>query len=811
MNAELREQNKQLQAKIDLLSQDIDYGRGAVSELVGRLEAVQRTAALRGARVDELTAEVQKLAHSQYAKRQTLQHKESRLGRPSSKSCSKLSILESVASNQDGIMKATMEIEGSRRRGKRERASMSNLNGRLSRDVSKTNTKGSSTNIKATLFYSDENSHHNTFQKQGETKMHKRQRMHLKATEITEKKLECKSTDSDSAKYTMISHGRCDTSQETIRIGTDHHNLENVMSPLEASPSCPGDYIQRKKRSSSSQRSLSALGTSSLEEAAEILMKLSTSSPMNHGVHAREVTQLDTLQKESEGSRERRVSKLHRFQDKRRSTRTTAPTQRFSPEDHRKRKKTAEIDRADSVESMASKTSTADRKASSKRTLGNRNLSKADLVKAKNRKPKTADQSANTSTLVKRASTEKNLPIDEMQPPAGARAVPSSMLLNASSSTDSQDSGSVSMRCERHLNISRCIEKIQDVHQSTEIENEKLTIESIPKSLANEVPKPTTETPFHSQIQAAHPTPQPKVIIDDDFFSSEDKPGFIESEGQSEDMNPPAKTGNELKDSVKGKRINEGTNRGLSRRRRCKDSDVERVNDTNKQDFVDLDGWTLQQTACLRFAYEDVDPSSNQFWAEVAARVEGRGEDECRKKWFSLVKSPNSTKKKISKLKHSINVNTNGDPYHEDDLFNSTPMITRSLKKSCFEGKENKILEFDFGSPIVVDRSFKRNIVEDDDDEGLLLEVPRGKHFTKTFIKSLRKEIAKARREKTRQKVRPIHKKGPRVISSAIECGELEMKGTLSPGGTMKVRTLCEDGDSCADLDMLESDDDSNC
>ena len=324
--------------------------------------------------------------------------------------------------------------------------------------------------------------------------------------------------------------------------------------------------------------------------------------------------------------------------------------------------------------------------------------------------------------------------------------------------------------------------------------------------------------------QAATSTPPHKIIIKDDFFdsitklsraksASEGKESIAEQEAVPRREHRKKAKGTDSH-SQKGKHgkvgkilhfeSNSDDLKGLSKKAAVsKPVEVQYRRRVDEPNLVDVDGWTPFQIASLRSAYANADPCSDQFWEHIANQIDGQGEDECRTRWFSLVDSPAAKKTQARKAKRRNDAAILHCEVDVDDLFNSTPMRVR-LRDDDDEAKKDNVFDIDFGSPIVVDESHKGNQAEECDDEGKL-DATAKLGYSKTFIKNLKRDISKGGKEKARKKVRPIRDAGPRGISSAIDYGDLEVKGTLSPGGTMQVRTIYWNGESEED-DIFDSD-----
>ena len=326
--------------------------------------------------------------------------------------------------------------------------------------------------------------------------------------------------------------------------------------------------------------------------------------------------------------------------------------------------------------------------------------------------------------------------------------------------------------------------------------------------------------------QSAEFTSPHKGTVEDDIFGSMQKPSRTKSASEGEESvaqrgavsrtEHGTKAGLIDSHGLKGKHATFGdtsysetmsnTIKGISKKPLLrKQAVVQRRRNTGEPALVDLDGWTLLQVASLRSAYAKADPCSDQFWEQVANQIDGQGENECRKKWFSLVNTPARKKTRTGQAKRGNAPAMIQVEVDEDDLFNSTPMRVRLLEDDD-EEKNHHVFDIDFGSPIVVDESYKWNQVAECDDERKADVATAKVGYSKTFIKNLKRDISKGGKEKARKKIRHTRDAGSRGISSAVDCGDLEVKGTLSPGGTMQVRTVYWNGESEDEDDIFDSD-----
>ncbi|KAI2490659.1 hypothetical protein MHU86_23902 [Fragilaria crotonensis] len=317
---------------------------------------------------------------------------------------------------------------------------------------------------------------------------------------------------------------------------------------------------------------------------------------------------------------------------------------------------------------------------------------------------------------------------------------------------------------------------------------------------------PCKRRSFRLLSQGASFTPPHKIVVEDDFFDSIQRRRRVKPDADSEESRSERKqSGCVVKTTKQTKKPKET----LSRHQKEKDETVGATSHSeSKSDIKEKasnKAAICKQVAIRCEALTRMDPCSNQFWEDIANQIDGQSEDECRKKWFSLVNTPAAKKTQTQQAKRKHDGVAPKREVDEDDLFNSTPMRLQLLD-DCADEKKHLVLDIDFGSPIVVDESYKVNQAAGYDDEAKVDVVAARLGYSKTYIKNLKRDISKGKEKVRKKKIRPVCDTGPRGISSAIDCGDLEVKGTLSPGGTMRVRTIYWNGESEDSDELFDSD-----
>eukprot|EP00979_Chaetoceros_neogracilis_P009140 scaffold2072_cov207-Chaetoceros_neogracile.AAC.2 len=124
-----------------------------------------------------------------------------------------------------------------------------------------------------------------------------------------------------------------------------------------------------------------------------------------------------------------------------------------------------------------------------------------------------------------------------------------------------------------------------------------------------------------------------------------------------------------------------------------------------RRDKESSNGWTEDLLNLLRQSHSDAEPMSLSFWQDVADKIGGKSDQECRDKWFSLADSPAAHRHKQA-FDQESSCEIDDD---EDDIFNSTPakmvraeeMITSLYQKGSSRAKPLKRLSDLFSSPLI--------------------------------------------------------------------------------------------------------------
>ena len=317
------------------------------------------------------------------------------------------------------------------------------------------------------------------------------------------------------------------------------------------------------------------------------------------------------------------------------------------------------------------------------------------------------------------------------------------------------------------------------------------------------VDSPCQRKSSRPKTQTMRYTPPKKVSTEDDFFESVQKYKPADSESDDDEIEQKRQVTRSVESAADKRRPSKETkgaktnhtaveNRSKSEKpdaktNYAKSMTVKHAVIEHDSKAADPDGWRSLQIASLRNAYAAVDPRSGQFWQEVASQVEGQDVEECRKKWFALVKTPEAKKKLTTQAKRNNGqVLVQGNP-DEDDLFNATPMKSQLYDDDDSERDDQE--RFDFGSPIVDGGHGRINNMTEYDDETENISPPGRLGYSKTYVKNLKRDITKAGKEKQKKR-RPIGVTCPRVLSGAVDYGDIEVKGSLTPGGTVRMRTI---------------------
>jgi hypothetical protein len=192
--------------------------------------------------------------------------------------------------------------------------------------------------------------------------------------------------------------------------------------------------------------------------------------------------------------------------------------------------------------------------------------------------------------------------------------------------------------------------------------------------------------------------------------------------------------------------------------------------------------WSSEDMVALKTAYQQANATSVTFWDDIAARVHGKTALACRQQWFSLAKTP-LKKKKAQKAYIQSGDSVSADD--EDDLFNSTPMRGSNVRS----GKERMFSSFESGSPIKFAKQATSEALPSDGDNNLDVVDFRFKPGYKTYIRDMKKKVRRGHQQKQKQK--PKHsKQDATLVSERFGDGEVEIRGALSPGGTLRVQHM---------------------
>lgn len=201
---------------------------------------------------------------------------------------------------------------------------------------------------------------------------------------------------------------------------------------------------------------------------------------------------------------------------------------------------------------------------------------------------------------------------------------------------------------------------------------------------------------------------------------------------------------------------------------------------------MDKDGWTPTSITLLKKAYGTIDPLASNFWGRVAKTVGGKTGEECRDKWFELF-NVNDTKSKLSSRSNALHIGSE-DEQNEDDIFNSTPYRENRMKihldSSSQSRKPLSRLSDILTSPIFNRLNAKKKIEGSVDGEN---DTPRRfRSQYKSYVKEIKAgAFGKSKRTRDKKKVPQLQPKS-RLYASA-EAGEIQMRGLVSPGGTLKL------------------------
>jgi hypothetical protein len=201
-----------------------------------------------------------------------------------------------------------------------------------------------------------------------------------------------------------------------------------------------------------------------------------------------------------------------------------------------------------------------------------------------------------------------------------------------------------------------------------------------------------------------------------------------------------------------------------------------------EEDQENVDVWSSEDFLALKTAYQQANAKSITFWDDIAARVPGKTTSACRQQWFSSAKTP------LQKKKARILADASVSAEDEDDLFNSTPL--RGCNARLEKGRLFSSFESD--SPIKFDKHATSEPVLSNDDDNLGIVDFRFKPGYKTYIRDMKKKVRRGHQRQQKQKPNKA-KHNALIVSERFGDGEVEMRGDLSPGGTLRVQHMFSD------------------
>lgn len=211
------------------------------------------------------------------------------------------------------------------------------------------------------------------------------------------------------------------------------------------------------------------------------------------------------------------------------------------------------------------------------------------------------------------------------------------------------------------------------------------------------------------------------------------------------------------------------------------------VLDQQRKNSFEWDELSVKQ---LLKAHKETDPKCVLFWHDIASKVYNKSADQCRDKWFSLVKTPKLRRKKTIQQATPPDQH-NSDDY--DDIFNSTPLRNASKlilswgkassRRKSRSSSDNFLDLLLSSSPVI--KSKKSNESEKRSDT----TKPSPLHFrkmTKCYVKKVRAGFIDLKTKKKPSYVK-ASKKNQQCLSEAIDAGDVHMNGFLSPNGTVTI------------------------
>ena len=212
--------------------------------------------------------------------------------------------------------------------------------------------------------------------------------------------------------------------------------------------------------------------------------------------------------------------------------------------------------------------------------------------------------------------------------------------------------------------------------------------------------------------------------------------------------------------------------------------------------------WDDKQLLQLKQSHSAVDPTSTSFWIDIAEHVDGKSVQECRERWFSLVKTPAQRAKKAGRKDTTFDLPDVNDD--EDDIFNSTPLrgtLFPYNTKSLVESEETNDIDFHVGSPLMMSARRNRRVSTEYDDGNETHSFQQQKVGYKSYMMGLKRGVARAIQDKkdSKNKKGSTETGGTQTLTESVGNGDVSLKGHLTPGGTLKLKNLTEAEDDFLD------------
>jgi hypothetical protein len=243
-----------------------------------------------------------------------------------------------------------------------------------------------------------------------------------------------------------------------------------------------------------------------------------------------------------------------------------------------------------------------------------------------------------------------------------------------------------------------------------------------------------------------------------------------------------------MKKGKKGKKGSTGKKRVRISDEQPRETLIDSLEETGE-----TDPWTQADLRALHRAKRLVDPTSFSFWEDVSEMIGDRSAVECRQKWFSLAKTPEPKKPKQKKQEGKDGDTTVNIRPYDDDIFNSTPMRAAFAIGESFGIADSDFEELGDISKIDVGSAIKVNKVDHNDANlPFNVELISCPHGYKTYLQKMGR-IMRQKDTKKRQVSESMNHHALNVgkkLAERIEEGDVQVKGRLSPGGTLHVDTI---------------------